>query len=92
MQLRWPPLGSSGSDACTHSGWWGGQRFSKNRSPCGAVGRAHERGRPPGEVGEHHRRDPAVVVDHVGFAEARGGVEQLVEVRERELTAVDLDR
>ena len=82
-QLRCPPLGSSGSDACTHVGWCGGQRFSKNRSPCRAVGRAHQRGRPPGQVGQHHRGDPAVVVDDVGFAEARRRVEQLVEVRER---------
>ena len=91
MQLRWPPLGSSGSEARTHAGWWGGQRFSKNRSPVRAVGRAHEGGRAPGEVGEHHRRDPPVVIDHVGFAESRRGVQQLVEVRERELAALDLD-
>ena len=75
----------------TQSGWCGGQRFSKNRSPAGAVGRPHERGRPAGEVGEHHRGDPAVVVDDVGFAEAGGGVQHLVEVRERELAALDLD-
>ena len=38
MQLRWPPLGSSGSDTRTQFGWWGGHRFSKKRSPCSPSG------------------------------------------------------
>ena len=59
--------------------------------PGRAVRRPHQRGRPPGEVGEHERRDPPVVVDDVGFAEPGCRVEHLVEVRERELAALDLD-
>ena len=55
----------------THAGWWGGQRFSKNRSPSAPSGARTRVGGRPGQVGEHHRRDPAVVVDDVGFAEAR---------------------
>ncbi len=47
MQLRGPPFGSSGSDARTHFGWWGGQRFSKNRSPAAPSGaRTSVGGRP----------------------------------------------
>ena len=91
MQLRWPPFGSSGSDARTQLGWCGGQRFLEEPLTLRAVGRAHEGRRPAGQVREHHRRDPPVVVDDVGFAEARGRVELLVEVGERELTAVDVD-
>ena len=56
----------------------------------GAVGRPHQRGRAARQVGEHHRRDPPVVVDDVGFLEARGGVENLVEVREGQLPTLDV--
>ena len=91
MQLRWPPLGSSGSDARTQLGVVGRAPLLEEPFALRAVGRAHERRRPAGEVGQHHRRDPPVVVDDVGLAEAGGGVEELVEVGERELAAVDLD-
>ena len=91
MQLRWPPFASSGSDARTHFGWWRRAPLLEEPFTRRTVGRAHERRRPAREVGEHHRRDAAVVVDHVGLAEARGRVQQLVEVRERQLPAVDLD-
>ena len=74
------------------AGWWRRAALLEEPLAGGAVGRPHERGRPPGEVGEHHRRDLPVVVDHVGFAESRRGVQQLVEVGERELAALDLDR
>ena len=56
-----------------------------------AIGRAHEGRRPAGQVRQHHRRNPAVVVDDVGLAETRLGVELFVEVGERELTTVDVD-
>jgi len=56
-----------------------------------AVGRADQGRRPARQVGQHHRRDPPEVVDHIGFAEARGGVQGLVEVGERKLATVDLD-
>ena len=55
----------------TQSGWCGGQRFSKNRSPSTPFGhRTSVTGRP-GEVGDHHRGDPGVVVDDLGLGEAR---------------------
>ena len=59
--------------------------------PARPVGRPDQGRRPPGQVREHHRCDPAVVVDDVGFAEPGGGVEHLVEVGERQLAALDLD-
>ena len=86
---RWPRCPGAVS---THSGWCDGQFFSKNRGPSGPSGRPHQGGRPPGEVGEDEGRDPAVVVDDVGFAEPGCRVEHLVEVRERELAALDLDQ
>ena len=50
-----------------------------------AVGEAHHRDRAVLEVGEHRRRDPGVVVDHLAFGEAGRGVQDLVEVGEPEL-------
>ena len=52
-----------------------------------AVRVADARQRPVVQVAEHDRRDPRVVVDHVPLREPRGGVHDLVEVRELEAAA-----
>ena len=49
----------------------GGHRFSKNDSPSTPLGQRTSVDGPAGQVREHHRRDPGVVVDDVGFREAR---------------------
>ena len=54
------------------------------------VGRPDEGRGPAREVGEDDRPDAPVIVDDLGFSEARGGVEDLVEVRQRELPTLDL--
>ncbi len=59
--------------------------------PVRTVRRPHQRRRPAGQMGEDRGANPAVVVDDLGFAETGGGVQDLVEVGDRELTAVDLD-
>ena len=51
----------------------------------------HERDGSAGEVGDHHRGDPGVVVDDLGLGEPRLGVQDLLEVREHEAAAVDVD-
>ena len=56
-----------------------------------AVREPHHRDRPAGEMAQHHRRDPGVVVDDGRFGEPDVGVEDLLEVREGELAATDLD-
>ena len=48
--------------------------------------------RPAVQVGEQERRDAGVVVEHLPLAEARLGVEHLVEVGQHEPAAVDVDR
>ena len=67
---------------------------SSRRSGCppGPSGARTRVGGRPARWGSIDGRDPAVVVDDVGLAEPGGGVEHLVEVRERELPALDLDR
>ena len=56
-----------------------------------ALGEAAQGQRPPGQVGDDRRRDLGVVVDHLALGEAGLRVEDLVEVGELQLTAVDLD-
>ena len=56
-----------------------------------AVGVALERQGATAQVGEQRRGDAAVVVDHVALREARDGVEDLVQVRERQPPPLDLD-
>ena len=55
-----------------------------------AVGVALERQRAPAQVAEQHRRDAGVVVDHLPLGEPGLGIEDLVEVRQREPAAVDV--
>ena len=45
----------------------------EERRAVDAVGPAHHREGPPPQVGQHHRRDPDVVVDDRGFREATSG-------------------
>jgi hypothetical protein len=56
-----------------------------------AVRVALHRQRPALEVRQHERRHARVVVDHLALGEARLGIEDLVEVGELELLALDLD-
>ena len=56
-----------------------------------AVRIALERERTPLEVREHEGRDPRVVVDHVALGERGLGIQDLVEVGEREPAAEHLD-
>src|SRR5690606_22939747 len=56
-----------------------------------AVGQAPQRDAAVRDVGQHHRRDPGVVVDHLGLGEPDRRVEDLVEVRELERAPLDLD-
>ena len=55
-----------------------------------AVGEPHHREGPPGEMREHHRPDPGVVVDDLTFGEARGRVDHLLEVGQAETATVEL--
>ena len=71
MQPCVPPVASSRVETSDPVGVVRGQRFSKNRSPARPVGGPHQGRRPAGEMGQHRRRDPAVVVDDVGLAETR---------------------
>ena len=48
-----------------------------------AVGQPHHRQRAALQVGEQHRRDPGVVVDHLTFGEAGRGVQHLVRLDSR---------
>ena len=75
----------------TQLGWCGGQRFSKNRSPAEPSGARTRVGGRPARCGSIDGCDAPVVVDDVGLAEARGRVQQLVEVGEGKLATVDLD-
>ena len=43
-----------------------------------------------GQVGQQHRCDPGVVVDHLALGEAGLGIEDLVEVGELDLAPADL--
>jgi hypothetical protein len=56
-----------------------------------AVRIALERERAVAQVRQHGRRDARVVVDHLPLGEAHPGVHDLVEVRQREPAALDLD-
>src|SRR3954451_19474988 len=56
-----------------------------------AVGIALEGQGAPPQVREQRRRDPRVVVDHLALGEPRLGIEDLVEVREGQPPAVDVD-
>ncbi len=55
-----------------------------------AVGCPHQRGRATLQVREHDRRDSPVIVDDVRFLEPRGGVEDLVEVRQGQRATLDV--
>ena len=50
---------------------------------------AHQRWATVGDVGEHDRRDLAVVVDDLGFGVAARRIQDLVEVGEAQRFAVD---
>src|SRR5207245_10530715 len=56
-----------------------------------AVGPAHQCPRPIGEVRHHDGADPRVVVDDLGLREPGLGVEDLVEVRQPQPPALDLN-
>src|SRR5437588_3562703 len=56
-----------------------------------AVGPAHQGHRPIGEVRHHDGADPRVVVDDLGLREPGLGVEDLVEVRQPQPPALDLN-
>jgi hypothetical protein len=55
-----------------------------------AVGEAPEGDGTVLQVRQHHRGDTGVVVEHGAFGESAGGIEHLVEVRQREALTVDL--
>ena len=59
------------------------RRTARRRRRPGARTRVGGR---PCEVGEHHRRDPGVVVDHLGFVKPVAGYSTLSRLRERQLT------
>jgi hypothetical protein len=65
--------------------------FSKKNGGVDAVRVALDRQRPSGEVGEQHRGDPGVVVDHLALGEPVLGVEHLAQVRQGQFAAVDID-
>ena len=46
---------------------------------------------PARQMREQDRRDPRVVLDHLPLGEAHRGIEDLLQVGERERVALDLD-
>src|ERR1700691_3340292 len=47
--------------------------------------------RPSGKMGQKRGCDPGAVIDDLSFGETGGGIEDLVEIRELELAAFDVD-
>ena len=64
---------------------------SRRRAALDPVGVALERQRPVAQVRQHVRRDARVVVDHLALGEADCGIQDLVEVGERQAAAADVD-
>src|SRR5207244_13444536 len=54
-----------------------------------AIGKSSERDRAVVKVGEDELRNVNVVVDNLSLGEMRRGVQHLVEIRNRNLTAID---
>jgi hypothetical protein len=69
-----------------------GRVLGEERLAIHTVGIALERHRAAGDVREQHRRNPLVVVEHLGLGESVGRVEHLRQVGQRQRPAVDLDR
>ena len=69
-----------------------GRVLLEERQVADAVREAAERHRPAGDVRQQHRRDPLVVVEHLGLGEAVGRVEHLGQVGQRERAPVHLHR
>ena len=60
--------------------------------PVDAVGKAPQREPPVAEVRQQDGRDAGVVVDDLGLGEPDVGIEDLVQVRDAECAALDLDQ
>jgi hypothetical protein len=70
----------------------GGDVLLEERLPVDALRVALERQRPAGDVRQQHRRDPLVVVEHLGLGEPGGRVQHLAQVGQRQRPALHADR
>ena len=86
-----PPRSPGPSSVPTNSGRWPGQRFSKKEPAVDAVGEPSQGDAAALDVGQHRGGDADVVVDDLGLREPHLGIEDLVEVRQLEPLAGDLD-
>ena len=73
----------------THSGACNGMCFSKKNLPSTPSGNRFHRQRPLFDVREDDASYPHVVVDQLTLGEATAGEQDLVEVRDRQLSPPD---